>query len=247
MELCFVPGVFDNCSHSLNEKGWSVGIRTVEPDGNKDARFYFTLRTDRAVKSTTVYSHQRYRTNDWTHLMATYNGHNITLYVDGAKVCNIHKCWKCQILWQDFNDNHNTLLEYILLNVWVLSLLTYIAFLKLQNNKLEKSDSITHHAIKMTVLSQSLLDWNGNCVKKEKMQMNFETSSHPLHFSKVVCGHAVAALQHFVLGAGMGAEDIARVANKNIQIETNYKWNNQKHIYVKRKHMKYIIWRALKD
>ncbi|XP_078791697.1 pappalysin-2 isoform X3 [Oryzias latipes] len=81
-----IAGVFDNCSHSLNEKGWSVGIRTVEPDGNKDARFYFTLRTDRAVKSTTVYSHQRYRTNDWTHLMATYNGHNITLYVDGAKV-----------------------------------------------------------------------------------------------------------------------------------------------------------------
>lgn len=91
LPLLGVPGVFDNCSHSLNEKGWSVGIRTMEPDGNKDARFYFTLRTDRAVKSTTVFSHQRYRTNDWTHLMATYNGHNITLYVDGAKVCGIHE------------------------------------------------------------------------------------------------------------------------------------------------------------
>uniref|UniRef100_A0A3B5A9T4 Pappalysin 2 n=1 Tax=Stegastes partitus TaxID=144197 RepID=A0A3B5A9T4_9TELE len=81
-----IAGVFDNCSHSLSEKGWSVGIRTVEPAGTKDARFYFTLRTDRAVKSTTVYSHQRYRANVWTHLMATYNGHNMTLYVDGAKV-----------------------------------------------------------------------------------------------------------------------------------------------------------------
>lgn len=79
-------GVFDNCSHSLSEKGWSVGIRTVEPGGTKDARFYFTLRTDRAVKSTTVYSHQRYRANVWTHLMASYNGYNMTLYVDGAKV-----------------------------------------------------------------------------------------------------------------------------------------------------------------
>ncbi|KAF0047401.1 hypothetical protein F2P81_001034 [Scophthalmus maximus] len=81
-----IAGVFDNCSHSLSEKGWSVGIRTVDPSGTRDARFYFTLRTDRAVKSTTVYSHQRYRTSAWTHLMATYNGHNMTLYVDGAKV-----------------------------------------------------------------------------------------------------------------------------------------------------------------
>ncbi|XP_023117394.2 pappalysin-2 [Amphiprion ocellaris] len=81
-----IAGVFDNCSHSLSEKGWSVGIRTVEPAGTKDARFYLTLRTDRAVKSTTIYSHQRYRANVWTHLMATYNGHNMTLYVDGAKV-----------------------------------------------------------------------------------------------------------------------------------------------------------------
>ena len=79
--------MFDNCSHSLSEKGWSVGIRTVEPAGTKDARFYFTLRTDRAVKSTTIFSHQRYRAGAWTHLMASYNGHNMTLYVDGAKVC----------------------------------------------------------------------------------------------------------------------------------------------------------------
>ncbi|KAA8586684.1 hypothetical protein FQN60_016386 [Etheostoma spectabile] len=81
-----IAGVFDNCSHSLSEKGWLLGIRTVKPAGAKDARFYFTLRTDRAVKSTTVYSHQRYQANAWTHLMATYNGQNMTLYVDGAKV-----------------------------------------------------------------------------------------------------------------------------------------------------------------
>ncbi|MEQ2290510.1 hypothetical protein AMECASPLE_003961, partial [Ameca splendens] len=81
-----IAGVFDNCSHSLSEKGWSVGIRTVEPAGTKDARFYFTLRTDRALKSTTIYSHHRYRANVWTHLMVTYNGYNMTLYVDGAKM-----------------------------------------------------------------------------------------------------------------------------------------------------------------
>lgn len=83
----FAVGVFDNCSHSLSEKGWSVGIRTVEPSSTKDARFYFSLRTDRAAKLTTVYSHQRYQANTWTHLMATYSGLHMTLYVDGAKVC----------------------------------------------------------------------------------------------------------------------------------------------------------------
>lgn len=79
-------GVFDNCSHSLSDKGWSVGIRTVEPGATKDARFYFTLRTDRAVKATTVYSPHRYRPHAWTHLVATYDGLLMTLYADGAKV-----------------------------------------------------------------------------------------------------------------------------------------------------------------
>uniref|UniRef100_A0A4W5L620 Pappalysin 2 n=1 Tax=Hucho hucho TaxID=62062 RepID=A0A4W5L620_9TELE len=81
-----IAGVFDNCSYSLSEKGWSVGIRTVEPRGTKDARFFFTLRTDRAPKATTIYGHQHYHPNSWTHLMASYNGHNMTLYIDGAKV-----------------------------------------------------------------------------------------------------------------------------------------------------------------
>lgn len=103
----FAIGVFDNCSHSLSEKGWSVGIRTVDPSGTRDARFYYTLRTDRAVKSTTVYSHQRYRTSAWTHLMATYNGHNMTLYVDGAKVCGFRS------FWSNFSNPSNGLFCYL--------------------------------------------------------------------------------------------------------------------------------------
>lgn len=106
-------GVFDNCSHSMSDKGWSVGIRTVESSSTKDARFYFSLRTDRAAKATTVYSHQRYQANTWTHLMATYNGLHMTLYVDGAKVCvcfqfNIgtlnsnNSCWTFILQW--FNE-----------------------------------------------------------------------------------------------------------------------------------------------
>lgn len=78
--------MFDNCSHSLSDKGWSVGIRTFGPSSTKDARFYFTLRTDRAAKATTVYSHQRYRVSSWTHLVVTYDGLHMILYTDGAKV-----------------------------------------------------------------------------------------------------------------------------------------------------------------
>uniref|UniRef100_H3C6N9 Pappalysin 2 n=1 Tax=Tetraodon nigroviridis TaxID=99883 RepID=H3C6N9_TETNG len=81
-----VAGVFDHCSHSLSDKGWSVGIRTFGPSSTKDARFYFTLRTDRASKATTVYSQRRYRAASWTHLVATYDGLHMTLYADGAKV-----------------------------------------------------------------------------------------------------------------------------------------------------------------
>ncbi|KAL0966049.1 hypothetical protein UPYG_G00290160 [Umbra pygmaea] len=81
-----IAGVFDNCSHSLSGKGWSVGIQTIEPGGRKDARFFFTVRTDRAPKATTLFGHQRYRPNSWIHLMATYTGHKMTLYIDGAKV-----------------------------------------------------------------------------------------------------------------------------------------------------------------
>ncbi|KAK6484674.1 pappalysin-2-like [Huso huso] len=81
-----IAGVFDNCSHSLSDKGWSVGIQSVEPSSRKDARFFFTIRTDRSRKATTVIGHKRYHANTWTHLVASYNGQQMTLYVDGAKV-----------------------------------------------------------------------------------------------------------------------------------------------------------------
>uniref|UniRef100_A0A3Q2YZ81 Pappalysin 2 n=1 Tax=Hippocampus comes TaxID=109280 RepID=A0A3Q2YZ81_HIPCM len=90
-----IAGVYDNCSRSQSEKGWSVGIRSLDPAGTKDARFYFTLRTDRALKATTVVTHQQYSANTWAHLVATYNSHNMTLYVDGAKVCGFGMASDC--------------------------------------------------------------------------------------------------------------------------------------------------------
>uniref|UniRef100_A0A671Q4N9 Pappalysin-2-like n=1 Tax=Sinocyclocheilus anshuiensis TaxID=1608454 RepID=A0A671Q4N9_9TELE len=81
-----IAGVFDNCSYPLSEKGWSVGIRAVDPTGRKDGRFFFSLRMDRALKSTTIIAHQRYLPNSWTHVVASYDGHKMALYVDNSKV-----------------------------------------------------------------------------------------------------------------------------------------------------------------
>uniref|UniRef100_A0A672PEY5 Pappalysin 2 n=1 Tax=Sinocyclocheilus grahami TaxID=75366 RepID=A0A672PEY5_SINGR len=81
-----IAGVFDNCSYPLSEKGWSVGIRAVDPTGRKDGRFFFSLRMDRALKSTTIIAHQRYQPNSWTHVVASYDGHKMALYVDNSKV-----------------------------------------------------------------------------------------------------------------------------------------------------------------
>uniref|UniRef100_A0A673IPZ2 Pappalysin-2-like n=1 Tax=Sinocyclocheilus rhinocerous TaxID=307959 RepID=A0A673IPZ2_9TELE len=81
-----IAGVFDNCSYPLSEKGWSVGIRAVDPTGRKDGRFFFSLRMDRALKSTTIIAHQRYQPNSWTHVVASYDSHKMALYVDNSKV-----------------------------------------------------------------------------------------------------------------------------------------------------------------
>ncbi|KAK3567564.1 hypothetical protein QTP86_020030, partial [Hemibagrus guttatus] len=81
----FGSGVFDNCS-SHSEKGWSVGIRTFRPMGKKDSSFFFTLRTDRARRSTTLAGHQHYQPGAWSHVVARYDGHRMALFIDGAKV-----------------------------------------------------------------------------------------------------------------------------------------------------------------
>ncbi|RXN20770.1 pappalysin-2 isoform X1 [Labeo rohita] len=81
-----IAGVFDNCSYPLSEKGWSVGIRAADPTGRKDGRFFFSLRTDRALKPTTIVAHHRYQPNSWTHVVASYDGHKMALYVDNSKV-----------------------------------------------------------------------------------------------------------------------------------------------------------------
>lgn len=79
-------GVFDNCSHTASNKGWALGIRALRLGGKQDARFFFSLRTDRAAAATEVTGSHRYQPDTWTHLTASYDGHWMALYVDGVRV-----------------------------------------------------------------------------------------------------------------------------------------------------------------
>eukprot|EP00079_Xenopus_tropicalis_P008425 XP_002931515.3 PREDICTED: pappalysin-2 [Xenopus tropicalis] len=81
-----IASMFDNCSHVVSDRGWSLGIRPVVPGSKRDAHFYFTIRTDRSQNVTTLLSSFRYKPSVWTHLAATYDGHMVSLYVDGILI-----------------------------------------------------------------------------------------------------------------------------------------------------------------
>ncbi|XP_011359585.1 pappalysin-2 [Pteropus vampyrus] len=83
-----ITGVFDNCSHTVSDKGWALGIRSGKDTGRRDARFFFSLRTDRVKKATVVTGHGRYQPGTWTHVAATYDGRRMALYVDGTQVAS---------------------------------------------------------------------------------------------------------------------------------------------------------------
>ncbi|XP_069837812.1 pappalysin-2 isoform X2 [Dendropsophus ebraccatus] len=78
--------MFDNCSHVASDRGWSIGIRPAVAEEKRDARFYFSLRTDRSQSATVLMSPHRYQPGIWTHIAATYNGQQVLLYIDGAQV-----------------------------------------------------------------------------------------------------------------------------------------------------------------
>ncbi|XP_044768312.1 pappalysin-2-like, partial [Neomonachus schauinslandi] len=86
--LSATVGVFDNCSHTVSDKGWALGIRSGKDMGRRDACFFFSLRTDRVKKATIVTGHSRYQPGTWTHVAATYDGQRMALYVDGTRVAS---------------------------------------------------------------------------------------------------------------------------------------------------------------
>ncbi|XP_077986925.1 pappalysin-1-like [Glandiceps talaboti] len=86
-----IIGLVDTCSMTVSDKGWSIGIHSLEEDAERDARIYFSLRTDRARESTTISSHLRYEPNRWIHVAATYDGRKMKLFINGAKVAVSHR------------------------------------------------------------------------------------------------------------------------------------------------------------
>ncbi|XP_014807790.1 PREDICTED: pappalysin-1 [Calidris pugnax] len=81
-----IAGLYDKCSYTSRDRGWVLGINTVSDQGNRDPRYFFSLKTDRARKVTTIAAHRSYLPNQWVHLAATYDGHLMKLYVNGAQV-----------------------------------------------------------------------------------------------------------------------------------------------------------------
>ncbi|NWW05014.1 PAPP1 protein, partial [Oreocharis arfaki] len=81
-----IAGLYDKCSYTSRDRGWVLGINTVSDQGNRDPRYFFSLKTDRARKVTTIAAHRSYLPNQWVHLAATYDGRLMRLYVNGAQV-----------------------------------------------------------------------------------------------------------------------------------------------------------------
>ncbi|KAM8931049.1 pappalysin-2 [Pelodytes ibericus] len=81
-----IASMFDNCSHVVSDRGWSLGIRPAVVGAKKDARFYFSLRTDRSHNATILLTPHQYKSSTWTHLAASYDGHKVLLYINGIQV-----------------------------------------------------------------------------------------------------------------------------------------------------------------
>lgn len=78
-------GLFDKCFYASSDRGWLLGIKSVSEQGNRDPRFFFSLKTDRAHKVTSIHSNARYLPSRWAHVAVTYDGLYMKLYVNGAQ------------------------------------------------------------------------------------------------------------------------------------------------------------------
>uniref|UniRef100_A0AAY4ATE2 Pappalysin-1 n=1 Tax=Denticeps clupeoides TaxID=299321 RepID=A0AAY4ATE2_9TELE len=81
-----IAGLFDKCFYASSDRGWLLGIKTVSEQCNRDPRFFFSLKTDRAHKATAIYSNGRYLPNHWAHVAITYDGLYMKLFINGAQV-----------------------------------------------------------------------------------------------------------------------------------------------------------------
>ncbi|XP_022085118.1 pappalysin-1-like [Acanthaster planci] len=81
-----IIGLLDTCRGNGHHWTWSLGISTDQDKPREDARYFFSVTTDRSPFSSTMKGTSRYEEEMWTHLAASYNGRSLNLYVNGAKV-----------------------------------------------------------------------------------------------------------------------------------------------------------------
>uniref|UniRef100_A0A3Q1B8F0 Pappalysin-1 n=1 Tax=Amphiprion ocellaris TaxID=80972 RepID=A0A3Q1B8F0_AMPOC len=112
-----IAGLYDKCFYASSDRGWLLGIQAVSEYGNREPRFFFSLKTDRAHKVTSIHSNTRYIPNQWAHVAITYDGVYMKLFINGAQVgvsreqsgdVFSHLTKKCKVLMIGGNAlNHN--------------------------------------------------------------------------------------------------------------------------------------------
>uniref|UniRef100_A0A8B9JH54 Pappalysin-1 n=1 Tax=Astyanax mexicanus TaxID=7994 RepID=A0A8B9JH54_ASTMX len=80
-----IAGLFDKCFYASSDRGWILGIKPVSEHGNRDPRFFFSLKTDRAHKVTSIHSSAHYLPGHWAHVAITYDDLYMKLFVNGAQ------------------------------------------------------------------------------------------------------------------------------------------------------------------
>ncbi|XP_066517075.1 pregnancy-associated plasma protein A, pappalysin 1a [Hoplias malabaricus] len=111
-----IAGLFDKCFYASSDRGWILGIKSVSEHGTRDPRFFFSLKTDRAHKVTSIHSNSRYVPGHWAHVAITYDGVYMKLFVNGAQTsvsreqsgdvfCGLTK--KCKVLMLGGNALNN--------------------------------------------------------------------------------------------------------------------------------------------